>query len=172
MEEKPSTARIALKWGGILGLTLCVYTLILFLTNNVGNSLLGWISFAITVGGLVMAMREFRTRNGGFMNYGEGVGVGALTAAISGLLSSLFSTFYTTLIDTGVMQRVIEQTRVKLEDSGLSDEQIDQQMAFMEKFQSPGLTFLFGVLGAAFMGLILSLIVAAVLRRKKTNPFD
>lgn len=172
MNEEPSTARVALKWGAILGVVLIVYSLILFVTNMVGNSSLGIISFVLTIGGLVLAMREFRTQNGSFMSYGQGLSIGALTAGISGLLSSLFSLFYTTVIDTGVMERMVETTRDKLEESGLSDEQIDQQIKFVEMFQSPGLTFALGVLGAVIFGFLLSLVIAAIMKKEKTNVFE
>ena len=172
MNEQPSTARVALKWGAILGIVSIIFSLILFITDNVGNSGLGIVSFVLTIGGLVLAMRDFRTLNGGFMAYGQGLSVGTLTAGISGLLSSLFSVFYTTVIDTGVMGRMVDKTRDKLEESGLSDEQIDQQIKFVEMFQSPGLTFAFGVIGAVIFGFVLSLVIAAILKKEKTNVFE
>ena len=172
MNDQPSIARVALRWGGILGIALILFTLVLFLTDNVGNPGLGFVSYAISIGGLLLAMRDYRTQNGGFMRYGEGVSVGTLTAALSGLLSSLFYVFYTTVIDTGVTQRMLDQMRERSEDSGLTDEQIDQQMSVMELFQSPGLVFVVGVISAAITGLLLSLLIAAFMRRNKANPFD
>ena len=172
MNNQPTPARIALKWGLFLGVALIIYSLFLYLTDNVGNSKLGWVSFALSIVGLVLAMRDYRTLNGGFMTYGEGLTIGTLTAGVSGLLSSLFSVFYTTVVDTGVMTRMVEKTREQLEDSGVSDEQIDQQIKFVEMFQSPGLLFLFGVIGAIISGLLLSLIIAAIVRRNKANPFE
>jgi len=172
MNEQPSTARIALKWGAILGVASIIFSLILFITDNVGNNGLGAISFVLTIGGLVLAMRDFRTQNGGFMRYGQGLSTGTLTAGISGLLSSLFSVFYTTVIDTGVMERMVEKTRDKLEESGLPDEQIDQQIKFVEMFQSPGLTFALGVIGAVIFGFLLSLVIAAIMKKEKTNVFE
>ncbi|AQG82214.1 DUF4199 domain-containing protein [Spirosoma montaniterrae] len=171
MNGQPTPARVALKWGLILGIALIVYSLALFLTDNVGNTGLGFISYALSIGGIILAMREFRTLNGGYMSYGEGLTVGTLTSGISGLLSSLFSTFYTTVIDTGVMERMADQTREKLEESGVSDEVIEQQMEFVKMFQSPGLLFVFGVIGSIVLGLIFSLIIAAFMKKTKENPF-
>ncbi len=172
MDQQPTPARIALKWGVILGIALIIYSLVLYLTDSAGNNKLSIISFLISIGGLVLAMRDFRTRNGGFMAYGEGLTIGTLTAAISGLLSSLFSVFYTTVIDTTIMSRMVDKTRDQWEESGLSDDQIDQQIKYVEWFQSPGLLFAFGVIGAVISGLVLSLIVAAFMRRNNPNPFD
>ncbi len=172
MIENPSTARLALKWGAILGAALIAYTLVLYLTDNVGNSKLGFISIIMSVAGLVLAMRDFRTLNGGYMTYGEGVSLGTLTAAVSGLLSSLFQAFYTTLIDPTIMTRMADKARVQLEETGkLTDEQIEQQMSFVTMFQSPGITFAFGVIASVIFGLLLSLIIAAIMKKNKTDPF-
>ena len=41
----------------------------------------------------------------------------------------------------------------------------------IQKTQGPGLQFLLGVLGSIVIGAFLSLIISAILRRKKENPF-
>lgn len=173
MNDQPSTARVALKWGLILGVAQIIYSIIIFVSDNFGNRALGSVAYVLIIIGIVLAMRDFRTQNGGYMTYGEGLSTGTLTATISGLLSSLFSVFYMTFIDTGIMERVLDQAREQMEAQGnLSDEKIDQAMEITQKFQSPGILFAFGVLGAAFMGLIFSLIIAAFMRRNKANPFE
>ncbi len=172
MENQPSTARIALKWGLILGVAQIVFSTLVFLTDNFGNNALGSVAYLLIAIALVLAMRDFRTLNGGYMAYGEGISVGTLTAAISGLLSSLFSVFYMTVIDTNVMQRVIDKAREQMEAQGnLSDEQIDQAIEITQKFQSPGILFAVGVIGSALIGLIFSLVIAAIMKKDKTNPF-
>jgi hypothetical protein len=50
----------------------------------------------------------------------------------------------------------------------MSDEKIDQAIEMGERFRAPFYTFTFGVLGSLFVGSILSLIMAAIL--KKPNP--
>ncbi len=167
MQEKPSTARVALKWGIILGIVLIVYTLILFLTDQAGNQNLGWISLALSVTFIVLAMREFRTLNEGYLSLGEGVGVGTLVSAISGLISATFSTFYTFFIDTAFYERLTDTMQERLEEQGRSDAEIEQSAEIMKMFQNPGLSFAFSLIGAVLFGLILSLIIAAILRKKR-----
>lgn len=172
MENQLSTARIALKWGLIFGLAQIAFSIIIFLTDNFGNTALGSVTYILIAISLVMAMRDFRNLNGGYMAYGQGISVGTLTAAISGLLSSLFSVFYMTVIDTGIMERVMDKTREQMEAQGnLSDEQIDQAIEITQKFQSPGILFAVGVIGSAIIGLIFSLVIAAIMKKDKTNPF-
>ncbi|MFD1140612.1 DUF4199 domain-containing protein [Larkinella insperata] len=170
MEEKPSTARLALKWGLISGVVFMVYTTIINLTGQFANQSLSWLSLPISVAIIVLAMREYRTLNGGFMSFGEGVSLGTLVSVISGLISITYNQIYTSFIDPTIRQQIMDNAREQLESRGMTDEQIDQAMEFTEKLQSPGLQFLIGVLVAAFFGVIISLIVAAFMRRNKP-PF-
>jgi hypothetical protein len=173
MNEQPSTARIALKWGAFLGLVLMVITLVMYLTDQSTNPIFSGLTLGAMVAFLILSMREYRSQNGGYMTYGEGLGIGTLLSAVAGLLSSAFITFYNVVIDPTVQQRALEKAREKLEDQGkLSDEQIDQALEFSQKFQSPGFTFIAGVFGTVIMGFLLALIVAAFIRRNKANPFE
>lgn len=167
MEEKPSYARVALKWGLILAVVQIIFSTFLFLLDQMGNTGLSSIAYVFIITALVMAMREYRTMNNGFMSYGEGLGIGTLASAISGLLSSVYSVFYMTLIDPTVMASMVDKTREQLETKGFSDEQIEQQLEIMQKFQSPGWMFLFGILGTIFLGFIFSLIISAILKKNR-----
>ncbi len=173
MDNQTTTARTALKWGLITGITLIVYSIILYTLNQTTNGALSLIIYGLLIGGLVVGMREYRASNGGYMTYGEGMGLGALLSAIAGLLSSAFTVFYTQVIDPGFQERLVGQVRDQMEEQGkMSDEQIDQTVELMQKFQSPGLQFMLGLLGTILIGVVLSLIIAAFIRRNKTNPFE
>lgn len=173
MNDQPSTARTALKWGAILGLVLMAITLIMYLTDQSTNPLFSGLTLGAVVALLVLAMRDYRTLNGGYMTYSEGLGIGALLSAVAGLLSSAFSTFYNVVIDPTVQQRAMDQAREKMEAQGnMSDESIEQAMEWSQKLQSPGFTFIAGVFGTVIVGFLLSLIVAAFIRRNKANPFE
>jgi uncharacterized membrane protein len=110
-------------------------------------------------------MREFKEQNGGYMTYGQGLGVGTLTSAVAGLLSSLISTFYIKFVDPTVLQRTMDEQRIQMEERGMSDAQIDQAMKIAESMT--GFSFLFATLAIVFFGFILSLIIAAILKRER-----
>ena len=76
MNNQPSTARTALKWGLITGIALIVYSTILYTFSQTTNSALSLIIYGILIIGLVMGMREYRLANDGYMSYGEGMGLG------------------------------------------------------------------------------------------------
>ena len=170
MEEKPSTARLALKWGLISGVIFMVYTTVINITGQFGNTALPWLSLLVSIVLIVMAMREYRTLDNGFMSYGAGVGLGTLVSIISGLISVTYNLIYTTFIDPTIRQQMLDNAREQMENRGMADDQIEQAMEFTEKLQGPGLQFMVGILASAIFGLLISLIAAAFIRRNR--PFS
>ncbi|MCE6988301.1 DUF4199 domain-containing protein [Dyadobacter sp. CY323] len=167
MEEKTSTARVALKYGVVASVVIMVYSTIINVAGLSQNKILSSLSFVFMVVAIVLAMKDFRQQNKGFMSYGEGLGLGSLLSAIMGLLSSAFTMFYIQFIDNTLLSSGMDQVREDMERRGMDDSQIDQAMELSQKFMSPGVVFVMGVLGYLIMGFIVSLIIAAIIRREK-----
>ncbi len=167
MQEQVSTARIALKYGVITAVAVIVYSTILSIAGLAQNRALTSIGFIMLIGGIVWGMRDFRTQNNGFMSYGQGLGVGSLISAIVGFLGSIFTMFYTQFIDTTIMEQSLNTARADMEARGMDDAQIDQAMEMSQKFMTPGVVFFIGILTYLILGFIISLIVAAIMRRDK-----
>lgn len=165
--EQPSTAKIALKWGAILGVANILFSTVLMITDQVQNRSLGAVVYLLIIVGLVLAMRDYKQQNEHYMSYGEGLGLGALTSAVTGFLSSTYSMIYLTFIDPAFMQRTMDKLRDQYEEQGMDDAQVERIMEMSQRFQSPGILFIFGILGTILMGVIFSLVIAAVLRRNK-----
>lgn len=166
--EKPSSARIALKWGVISAVITIIYSVVLFMTGqHIKNQGLSYVSYVFLLGGMILAMKEYRSLNNDFMGFGEGLGLGTLLSAVSSLISSIFSFLYITFIDPTIMQQINDMQREQMESRGMTQEQVDQAMEMVSKFTSPGMLFIIGVLGAIFFGFILSLIVSAVMKKDK-----
>lgn len=167
MEEKTSTARIALKYGVLGAVVIMVYTTIVNISGLSQNKILQVLSFAFMIVAIVLAMQDFKEQNKGFMSYGEGLGLGTLLAAIMGFLGSMFTMFYMRFIDPAILTQGMDKVRSDMEARGMDDAQIDQAMELSQKFMSPGIMFAMGVFGYLLMGFILSLILSAILRREK-----
>lgn len=167
MEEKTSTARVALKYGTLGGIVIMVYSTILNVSGLSQNKILSFLSFVFMIVAIVLAMKEFREKNKGFMSYGEGLGLGSLTGTVMGLLGSAFTMFYIEFIDNTLLSQGMDKVREDMEKRGMDDAQIDQAMEVSQKIMSPGVVFVFGVFGYLIMGFIVSLIIAAILRRDK-----
>lgn len=167
MEEKVSTARVALKYGVLVSVVIMVYTTIINVSGLSQNPVLSSLQFVFMIAGIVMAMKDFREQNKGFMSYGEGLGLGTLVSAVMGLLVSTFSTFYNRFIDSSIMTQAVDKVRTDMEQRGMDDAQIDQSMELAQKFMSPSIMFFGGVFMSILLGFIVSLVVSAIFRREK-----
>lgn len=165
--EKPSTARIALKWGIISAILIIVYSVVLYMTGWFKTPSLSWITFLFLFFGIIMGIREFKFMNNNYIGFSEGLGVGTLLSAVTGLVSSIFSYIYLNFIDTTIMQQMRDMQMEQMEAQGLSSEQIDQAMEIGAKFTSPGIIFLFGIIGYVLFGFLISLVVAAIFKNTK-----
>ncbi|MES2732177.1 MAG: DUF4199 domain-containing protein [Bacteroidota bacterium] len=166
---KPSTAGIALKWGAITGLVAIIYNTILQVTGLALNQAVSSLAFVILIGGIVYGMKEFKTQTGGYMSYGEGLGLGSLLSAVYGLLASAFGAIYIKYIDDSTMKKQMEIQRQAMEQRGMDDAQIDQAIQMAEKFTGAGSIFVMGLLGSLLIGFIISLVVAAIMKKERTE---
>jgi hypothetical protein len=167
MEEKVSTARVALKYGVLGSVVIMIFTTIINVAGLSQNKILSSLSFVFMIVAIVLSMKDFREQNKGFMSYGEGLGLGTLVSAVMGLLSSAFTMFYMQFIDNTLLTQGMDKVRSDMEARGMDDAKIDQAMELSQKFMSPGIVFAMGVFMYILTGFVISLIVAAIIRREK-----
>ncbi|GAB3763159.1 DUF4199 domain-containing protein [Spirosoma pomorum] len=178
MNEESSPARIALKWGLLTALIELLLTSIRYAMNQYVNFLFPIMTIIILITGTVLAMRELRQANGGWLSIGEGISMGLLMFAVIGILDTTYQQVYQTYVDPSYTEQALEQTRNMMERYGAKDEQLEQfdeqieNMADQPAKGTAGIAFIGGVLYWILGGLFLSLIIAAFMRRVKSNPFD
>ena len=165
--EKPSTARIALKWGIVSAVMIIVYTVALYISGLFKTPALSWIPFIFLLFGIVMSLREFKLMNTNFINFSEGLGLGTLMSAVCAIIASIFNYTYITFIDTTILQQMRELQIEQLEQQGLSSEQIEQAMEMASRFATPGLTLLFSMIVYVICGFIFSLVISAIIKNSK-----
>ena len=145
----------------LLGLPIMV-------SGQIGNQALSYIIYLIIGVGIYLAMNEFKKENQGFISYGQGLGVGTLMSAISGLISNFFSMAYMKFIDPTITDQIMKKAVEDMEKKGMPDEQIDQAMEMAKMFMNPGAMFVLGLLGTILVGFIMSLIIAAIVKKDKS----
>lgn len=170
MQQQPTTARIAVKYGLIAGIASIVFVTVMYVTGQATNTALSWLSMIIPIVVMYLAMKEFKEENGGFMSYSQGLGIGTMMSAVSGILSAFYSYIYNEFIDTSLRQQIMDKMREGFEEQGMDDAQIDAALEMSSKFSSPGFTFIFGLLGAIIIGFVIALILSAIM--KKDKPFE
>ena len=97
--------------------------------------------------------------DGGFMNYGQGIGIGFWIGLISSVISSIFNYIYAKFIDPTFITTIREKAIEDMEAKGQSQEQIDAAMKFIDMFTSAEAILFFGL----FFGILFTIIVALVI---------
>ncbi|SMB97854.1 hypothetical protein SAMN00120144_2243 [Hymenobacter roseosalivarius DSM 11622] len=163
-----STTSFGLRYGLLTGIVSVIYSFILLAANMEQNTALSLLSLVILVGGIFLAHKKYKENNSGFMSYGQGLGIGTLVSLISGLLGGIFRYVYMEFIDPSAAQRTIEQTRAKMEEAGnMSDAQIDQAIQMSQRFASGPLGIAVAIIGSAFIGFLITLIIAAITKHNR-----
>ena len=159
-----TTTSAGLRYGLLTGLVSILFSFGLNVMHQ-ENSPARYVTFAILVGGLVLAMKYFKEHNQGFMSFGQGIGIGAVLSAVVGLLSGIFAYVYMNFIDTDMLGRITEKMRADMEArGGVSDEQIDQAVAMSSKFMNGPLMVGAALLGTVLLGVLLSLVISAFIK--------
>lgn len=177
MEEsaKPSvtTMSVGIRYGIIMGIVSIAYfvllnTLGVDMTQGLGR----WASLLYVIAIIFLAHKYFKDNGDSFMTIGQGIGIGFWVSLISSVISSAFTFVYIKFIDTGFIQQMLDKQRQAFEEQGkLSEEQIDQAMSMTEKFMTPGMMLVFGIIAGVIMGLIIAVLVSLVTQKKNPEPF-
>lgn len=162
-----STTSVGMRYGLLTGLVSIIISFVLNI-SHLEQSPLKWLSLVVMIAGIVLGQQAFKKASGEFMSYGQGLGVGMVVSGVSAVLSAIFSYIYVTFIDPEMTARILDKARTDLEAQGkMSDTQIDQAMHWTAMFvQGPALVAV-ALVGGLVMGLLVSLITAAVLKNPK-----
>ena len=162
MEENLSvtTRSAGIRYGLILG----VASIAFFVVMNVAGldmqgplSYLGWL---ITIAVIFFAHKYFKENGDGYMTIGQGVGVGFWTGLVSTFISAPFTYIYIKFIDSAFLENIKDKQIEKMQEQGMSDEQIDQGMKMAEMFMSAEAILIMGIFGGLIMALIFAVIVS------------
>lgn len=172
MEEtqRPTTSKYALQYGLLLGGISVVLGIILYsmeLHYQGGLSILG-VSLVIMLGCIIVGLLQFKKANNGYMSFGQGMKIGIGICLIGGIISMAYQLLLSHVIDPEMMSKQLELARMQMQDSKMSQEQIDAQLEMAQKFSSPLIQIAFGLLMSIFFGFVLSLIPTLIM--KKNNP--
>jgi Protein of unknown function (DUF4199) len=169
VESTVTTRSVGLRYGFIMAVIAIFYFVALDvagvdMTQGFGR----WASILFYVGIIVLAQKHYKDNGSGFMSYGEGLGISFWISLITSVVSSIFTFVYIKFIDSGFLEKIMDQQRAAMEDQGLSEDQIDQAMKMAARFTTPEMMLVFGILGGVFMIMVVGLIVTIFTQKK--NP--
>lgn len=154
-----------MNWGAVLGLLLILLSVTLYLLG-MGESKATGLSYAFIIGVIGYGIIQRRKEQGGFISYGEGLATGTAIAFFGGLIAAFYSFIHMSYIDTDQLARLLVKMEDQLFDSGLPASQVDMTMGIYQKMFRPVPMFFMAVIGSTFMGFIVSLVAAAIFRKK------
>lgn len=132
------------------------------------NNLLNFLVFTSLF--ITLACKNYKKANGGYITLGQclkiGVGVCALAAFIYAIFYFIFTLIFPEFIPDAIEQ--IKRVTVATNPS-MTSQQLEMSMSIMEKMMAPYVAGPMSVVMYSFMGLILSLIIGAII--KKENPY-
>mgnify|MGYP003118807098 FL=1 len=171
-EQKLTTGKVALTYGGLLGLLTIILAVVLYVTNSLldRNWMTAAVSFLIMIACISYGQKVYRNGNGGFMDLKDALKVGVGIALIGAILGALYNYVFLTVIEPGFTELIIEKQRETMINSqpNMTEAQIDQAMEFAGKFSQPWVQSSFQIVAGIFFGFIISLISGLILKRN--NP--
>ena len=172
METTPALvtpASVGLRYGLLTGLVSAIFS---FLLNvlHLEQSPVRFISLLLLIGGMVLAQRFYKQEKGGFLGFGEGVGLGTVVAGVAGVIGAVFTYVYVSFVDPDTVGRILDKARADMEArGGASDEQIDQAMRITAKFMNGPMLAASVILGTLLMGLLAALVITAILKNPRPD---
>lgn len=163
-----------IKFGIILGLGICAYTMIAhllgFYTNNIqagkyGDAAIMLLPLVV----LFLAIREKRNLKASLTLF-QGIKTGLLVVLISFPISSSFLWIYHHYINPNWFEFILVYEQNSLLRAGVSAEEIASRIDKLRAGNSDFAQIIGGFIGTLVLGFVLSFILSIILRRKhKTN---
>jgi hypothetical protein len=121
------------------------------------------ISIVILVLG-IKAVRDEQPGKG--LSYGKGVGTGALITLYSCIIGSIYAYVHFTYVNPNFADYMIEVSRAKWASAGMSKSQMENAEKGVRWFTKPAIQAIASFIIGNIFGVILSLIIAAFLKRE------
>jgi hypothetical protein len=163
----------SLKYGLMLGGILAAVPLIFFALGiekeEIMQTISGFLNVGIAAVIVFLGIRETREIQGnGFISFGTGFSTGMMISMIGGAISAAFTYLYFTIINPGMVTYIKLKQEEKMMEGGMSDADLEKFSGTMDFWTNPGIMSAFSFLVMIFLGLVLSLICAGIL--KKEDP--
>jgi hypothetical protein len=172
--------KIPLTYGAAMAFASALLTFTLFFTgyhDSVEKMQSGFaqtvavvVPLLIAVACLALAMREKRSNTPADQTwgYGSAFGVGVLTALFGALFSAIFAYIYFKFLNPGMAEVMYDMQVAKMEQQGLSSQQLEGAEKVMRMMLSPAAMTLFQTFSGFLITVVIALIVAIFFKRRTT----
>jgi len=161
-----------IKYGVIYGVVSIIVSLVVYMVSPAlfAEWWLGLALLIIPIFFMSQAVKETRSAGGGHIDFGSAFVQGFGTFMVGLIISTIFSYLLYNVIDPGLEDVIKEQMAETMSgfEELLGEEAFDQMLEEVESksLASPG-ALLQGILGSGFFGAIISLIIAAIMKKNR-----
>jgi hypothetical protein len=155
--------------GLILSLITITFSIALYLTDLWQNKALGYVSYAIVLGGIIWSCIYYATQMNGNVTFGNVFAHGFKVTATLIVITVVYTFLSVKVIFPEMTDKIIEVAAKEMEkNKNLTDDQIKSALDMTRKFMMP---FMIGgtILGYGIFGAISSAIGAGI-AKKNPNP--
>ena len=173
MENQINSKSIIINNGLYLGIIGAVTGLAIWASGQyfelqwIGN-LVGFITTIIFI---VLGIKKYKELNQGFISWGQCVKIGMGIVMVSAVITVIYSLLLVNVIDPDLQAQGMAIQEQAWVDQGLTSEQIENAKEMTAKFQSPVIVSGIILIVAAFVGFIISAIVAAIMKKSEENNY-
>jgi hypothetical protein len=170
MKENGSlNKQMALTNGSIIGVALIFYSLLLWVLNVDRENWVQYLSYLIMTVGVVLALKQYREKNNGYLTYNQAFSNGFLTLLIATVLMAVYVLIFFGLIAPGEVDKMVEIAEEKMYESNpqLTDEQVNVAMGYAKMFMTPWAMAIIVLIFNTLASLLICAIVAAFMKKEK-----
>lgn len=170
METNVNVWKANLVNGLILGLIGVVYTLLMYFFDLTFKQWQGWIWILLEIVILFFLVKSYRDNyRHGMITFGQAFGAGMVICLYYAIIAAIFTYILYAVIDTNLVDKQLAFTEEMMLERGLPEEAVELSMNMQKKIMIPEVMAPISILGSMFYGLVMSLIIAAFVRREG-NP--
>jgi len=168
METKVTTPVVK---GLIISLVLVVFGLGTYFSGQTANKALGYLQYAILIGGVIWACINYSNQMNNNVTFGNVFAHGFKTTSVVTVIMIIYTVLALKVLFPEMADMAVDQARIELEKRKMADDQIGSAINMTQKFMIP---FAIGGILVAFlfMGCIASLIGAGVAKKNPQTPFQ
>jgi len=180
LEKKPSLAKSTLPFGIAFGIIMIIELALSLImdfdaVNNsgIGVSMSLFNYLVLPVIFISLACNNYKNKiNGGYISFIECIKAGVSVCVVAGLLFSVASSLIYA-VSPEIKTDILEKSKVALAKTpGMTSELMQQSLTMSEVFMRPYILIPITVIIYAFVGLIISLIVGAIVRKENPGAFN
>lgn len=161
--------KTTMTWGLVLGVA---WVLMAFAAYSMGMfEMPVWVTLLqlLVLAAIVfVGQRKHRDDDlGGHITYGRAFGAGMLVMLFGAIIYGFYIIMLVKVIDPAYIDKTMEVAAAKFYEMGYDEDMVEQMLASTARMTSPLYLLVSTLFGAAFQGLIISLITSAFVKREK-----